>query len=151
MLKRIKTPCIGVCSTGIGDTVCRGCKRYAHEVIGWNGYTETERGAIMARIESLVTQVVQERIAVVNDVRLHQQLTQHHIKVNPEVNAYCLAYEAIRVFGGQLSNLALIGCQARAEWQTLSVAELKKDIDESLFELSGAHYERYFMIGSPPA
>ncbi|MEC7008614.1 MAG: DUF1289 domain-containing protein, partial [Pseudomonadota bacterium] len=36
-LKPIKTPCIGVCSTGIGDSVCRGCKRFSHEVIHWNG------------------------------------------------------------------------------------------------------------------
>ncbi|MDC1160500.1 DUF1289 domain-containing protein, partial [Luminiphilus sp.] len=25
----IRTPCIGVCSTGVGDVVCRGCKRFA--------------------------------------------------------------------------------------------------------------------------
>ncbi|HMW48455.1 MAG TPA: DUF1289 domain-containing protein, partial [Cellvibrionaceae bacterium] len=24
---QVRTPCIGVCSTGIGDVVCRGCKR----------------------------------------------------------------------------------------------------------------------------
>ncbi|HBZ99754.1 MAG TPA: DUF1289 domain-containing protein, partial [Pseudomonas sp.] len=25
--QRIKTPCIGLCSTVYGDVVCRGCKR----------------------------------------------------------------------------------------------------------------------------
>jgi predicted Fe-S protein YdhL (DUF1289 family) len=39
---RTPTPCIGVCSTGIGDVVCRGCKRYAQEVIHWNGYSEQQ-------------------------------------------------------------------------------------------------------------
>lgn len=38
----IKTPCIGLCSTVYGDLVCRGCKRFHHEVIQWNGYGEEE-------------------------------------------------------------------------------------------------------------
>ncbi|MCA4075779.1 DUF1289 domain-containing protein, partial [Pseudomonas kurunegalensis] len=33
--KSIKTPCVGLCSTVYGDTVCRGCKRFHHEVINW--------------------------------------------------------------------------------------------------------------------
>ncbi|MCF8976542.1 DUF1289 domain-containing protein, partial [Pseudomonas edaphica] len=28
----IKTPCVGLCSTVYGDLVCRGCKRFHHEV-----------------------------------------------------------------------------------------------------------------------
>jgi hypothetical protein len=31
----IKTPCVGLCSTVYGDLVCRGCKRFHHEVINW--------------------------------------------------------------------------------------------------------------------
>jgi uncharacterized protein len=145
----VKTPCIGVCSTSIGDSVCRGCKRFAYEVIGWNGYSETERSAIMARIEALVTQVVQDRIIVVDEPQLRQQLTQHKIRVASGSNIHCLAYEAIRGFGGQLKELALIGCHARAQWQNLEIAALKRSIDDSVFELSRAHYERYFLLGLP--
>ena len=39
----IKTPCVGLCSTVYGDLVCRGCKRFHHEVIQWNGYNEEEK------------------------------------------------------------------------------------------------------------
>ena len=49
-LNPIRTPCIGVCSTGIGDAVCRGCKRFAHEVIDWNGYSQAQKQAIDARL-----------------------------------------------------------------------------------------------------
>jgi len=35
---RPKTPCVGLCSTVFGDTVCRGCMRFVHEVIDWNKY-----------------------------------------------------------------------------------------------------------------
>ena len=46
-LTPIRTPCIGVCSTGIGDAVCRGCKRFTHEVIDWNGYSTEQSGPLM--------------------------------------------------------------------------------------------------------
>ncbi|MCZ6890305.1 MAG: DUF1289 domain-containing protein, partial [Gammaproteobacteria bacterium] len=41
-----RTPCIGICSTTYGDLVCRGCKRYAHEIVDWNRYTEDQRSRI---------------------------------------------------------------------------------------------------------
>ena len=27
-----RTPCIGVCSTTYGDDICRGCRRFRHEI-----------------------------------------------------------------------------------------------------------------------
>ena len=40
---RASTPCLGICSTTYGDNVCKGCKRFVHEVISWNKYTTKER------------------------------------------------------------------------------------------------------------
>ena len=45
----VKTPCIGVCSTGIGDSVCRGCKRFSHEVIDWNSYSQEQKRIYRSR------------------------------------------------------------------------------------------------------
>lgn len=146
MLTRIKTPCIGVCSTGIGDSVCRGCKRFAHEVIGWNSYTEDERCHIMQRIETLLSQVVQNHIRIVDAALLQQQLEQQRVRVYPGLNLHCQAFEAIRTFGGQLKTLDLIGCDILPPWRHLSIAELKKSMDEAFFQLSCAHHERYFPV-----
>ena len=52
----IKTPCVGLCSTVYGDLVCRGCKRYHHEVIQWNGYNAEEKQAVWLRLEQLLVQ-----------------------------------------------------------------------------------------------
>ena len=49
MVKRIKTPCIGICSTVFGDEVCRGCKRFQHEVITWNAYSDHEKEQVWKR------------------------------------------------------------------------------------------------------
>ncbi|MEJ2416782.1 MAG: DUF1289 domain-containing protein, partial [Exilibacterium sp.] len=64
MFKPVRTPCVGVCSTGIGDEVCRGCKRFAHEVIDWNAYTHSQRVLVAQRLESFLVQVVQSKVEV---------------------------------------------------------------------------------------
>lgn len=45
------SPCIGVCSTGIGDEVCRGCGRTFEEVNNWHSYSKEEKVAINIRIK----------------------------------------------------------------------------------------------------
>lgn len=146
MLTRIKTPCIGVCSTGIGDSVCRGCKRFAHEVIGWNAYSDAERDSIMRRIETLLGQVVQNHIRVIDAAKLQEQLEQQRVRIYPGLNIYCQAFEAIRTFGGQLKDLDWIGCEVLPAHRNLPVSEIKKSMDDAFYLLSSAHYERYFPV-----
>lgn len=144
MSTAIKTPCIGVCSTGIGDSVCRGCKRFAHEVIGWNGYVDAERTAIFQRLELLLTQVVEARLVVEDEDRLRAELARHNLRRIYPDNAVCEAYEALRRFGSKLPDLAAIGCRALPSWEQMDVVELRRSIDQAFYELSCAHYERYF-------
>ena len=61
-----KTPCVGLCSTVYGDQVCRGCKRFRHEIIMWNGYGSSEKAAVWSRLEQLLEQVVVARIEIVS-------------------------------------------------------------------------------------
>ena len=51
--QRRRTPCVGICSTTYGDLVCRGCKRFAHEIVGWNGYTVVQQQTVESRLRSL--------------------------------------------------------------------------------------------------
>jgi len=43
-------PCIGHCSTVLGDDVCRGCRRTLDEVTRWPQLSEEERRAVNRRI-----------------------------------------------------------------------------------------------------
>jgi len=61
--KSIKTPCVGLCSTVYGDTVCRGCKRFHHEVINWNGYDDAQKRAVWLRLEQLLVQVMMAKLS----------------------------------------------------------------------------------------
>ena len=43
-------PCIGICSTSVGDLVCRGCGRSVVEIRDWNSYTNEQKLEVMRRI-----------------------------------------------------------------------------------------------------
>lgn len=141
---KVQTPCIGVCSTGIGDSVCRGCKRFAHEVIRWNGYSEQERQAIIERIEHLLTPLVQARVIVQDEGLLRTALAEQKVRVGKGLSVYFHAYEAVKTFGAQLTSLEVIGCELTPEWYGRSIAELKTSLEDDFYSLCCAHYERYF-------
>ena len=52
-MKYTRSPCIGICSTDLGDPVCRGCHRTADEVIRWNiSMSEDEKAHIKKRLDA---------------------------------------------------------------------------------------------------
>ncbi|MEJ2898192.1 DUF1289 domain-containing protein [Acinetobacter sp. NS-4] len=52
------TPCAGRCSTVFGDSVCRGCRRFNHEVIKWNTYTAEQQTAVWKRLDVQLDQIL---------------------------------------------------------------------------------------------
>ncbi|WP_432721789.1 DUF1289 domain-containing protein [Jeongeupia wiesaeckerbachi] len=50
--QRPDTPCIAICSTGLGDDVCRGCGRTFLEVANWVSLSEAEKEAVWTRLEA---------------------------------------------------------------------------------------------------
>lgn len=142
--KRIKTPCIGVCSTGIGDSVCRGCKRYAHEVIDWNRYSDDERRFIYARINGFISQVVRSRVSIVDRVKLQIFVEAQKIPVYEGGDDYVKVFALLKAGAQQLDSLELVGCELNPGYTQLSLVELRDAIDSDFYTLSSAHYERYF-------
>lgn len=52
------TPCAGRCSTVFGDAVCRGCRRFNHEVIYWNTYSPEQHSAVWKRLDAQLDQIL---------------------------------------------------------------------------------------------
>ena len=52
------TPCAGRCSTVFGDSVCRGCRRFNHEVIQWNTYSSEQHTAVWRRLDAQLDQIL---------------------------------------------------------------------------------------------
>ena len=108
--KSIKTPCVGLCSTVYGDTVCRGCKRFHHEVINWNGYDDTQKRAVWLRLEQLLVQVMMAKLEVFDKGLLRQQLEQRSIRFVEQQSAYCWAYQLIARGARMIRDLEAYGC-----------------------------------------
>ncbi|TWI53794.1 hypothetical protein IQ22_02404 [Pseudomonas duriflava] len=141
--QRIKTPCVGLCSTVYGDLVCRGCKRFHHEVVNWNAYDECEKRSVWARLEVLLAQVVSAKLDVFDSNRLKEQLLLRKIRFNPDQSEYCWAYQLISRGARFIQQLDAYGIHVLPEFQGKPLTELRDAIDQEFFILSEAHYERY--------
>jgi predicted Fe-S protein YdhL (DUF1289 family) len=143
----IKTPCVGLCSTVYGDLVCRGCKRFHHEVIHWNGYDEDEKRAVWLRLEQLLVQVMAAKVEVFDAHKLRQQLELRKIRFVPQQSEYCWAYQLIARGARVINQLEAYGMVLLPEFRDWPLPDLRDAIDREFFLLSEAHYERYIAPG----
>ena len=145
MTRSVKTPCTGVCSTVFGDEVCRGCKRFQNEVIDWNSYQDSQKIAVLSRLESLKTQIMQSKITIVDKKRLQNQLDTLDIKYIVEDNSFCWVFDLLRQASQSIKSLEDFGITLQDGVEN-NLFELKKIIENELFSLSEAHFQRYFKI-----
>lgn len=145
MTRSVKTPCIGVCSTVFGDEVCRGCKRFQNEVIDWNSYQNSQKIAVLSRLESLKTQIMESKISIVNKKLLQNQLDTLDIKYVIDDNPFCWVFDLLRQASQSIDSLQDFGVVLKDGAEN-NLFELKKVIESELFSLSEAHFQRYFKI-----
>ncbi len=143
MNKRVKTPCIGVCSTGIGDSVCRGCKRFAHEVIDWNGYSNEQRQLFVDRLDQFLVAVVTHKVDIFDAQKLLSQIRYQQINVDEGLSPSRWVYELLRAGAGQIKDVEAYGFRLKPDWQRFTLEEIKQFLEQDFFTLSHAHYERY--------
>lgn len=138
----VRTPCIGTCSTVFGDVVCRGCRRFLHEVRDWNGYDEDARRAVWARLAQFADQVLGSRVLVVDEPRLRELAGRVGVRAGPGDSPALLALGVLRQAARhvrRLEDLGLTALDPGADPRVL-LAEVERDLQT----LSEAHYERYF-------
>lgn len=140
----VPTPCVGVCSTVYGDLVCRGCKRFVHEITGWNTFSTAEKAAIVARLDILQERIVGARVEVFDKELLLRQLRAHGVRFSMVRGVYHWAGELIRVAGDQLDELQSAGIWVLPPYDCLTMPQLRDRIEEELLALSEAHLRRYF-------
>ncbi len=147
----VPTPCVGVCSTVYGDRVCRGCKRFAHEIIRWNGYSEAERAAILMRLEQLTERIVAHRFRVADPERLEQSLRRLQVRYQPARGLWHRVAELVRTRADRIGDLAECGVEVLAPWNDLPLGRLRDHMEEELIMLAEAYLQRYFPGGIPGA
>ncbi|MBL4581511.1 MAG: DUF1289 domain-containing protein [Gammaproteobacteria bacterium] len=141
----IKTPCLGICSTtSFGDVVCRGCKRYAFEVIDWNGYNADAKLAVLSRIERLNTQILENKLRIFSEASLKAGLDRFQIPYDESLSPYCWLQNLLKKGHGRMEKLEDYGVYALGNYAFMPLPELCEIIENDLLLLSEAHHARYF-------
>lgn len=143
---RTGTPCAGRCSTTYGDLVCRGCKRFAHEIVAWNGYDDAAKDAVWQRLLTLRDKVVAGRVEVIDRQLLEAQLLRHRVVFAEADSDASRAWLLLRRGGRHMRSLSSYGLRALAPFDAMTPLELRDLIDADYQRLSEAHYERYFAV-----
>ena len=145
-MKPVRTPCIGICSTtSFGDPICRGCKRFSHEVIHWNTFTEPQKQAVQARINLFTTQLMSNKFRIVSQSKLEQVLQDFRVFYDPDLSPYFWLHQLLQKHLHRLrGGLGEIGVELLPQWQGRDVRDLLLLINDELHVLSEAHHQRYF-------
>ena len=142
--RRVKTPCVGICSTGFGDDVCRGCKRFVHEVIDWNHYSDTQKNLVWQRLEHLLQQVMEHSVDF-HDVSLfEEQIKSLGVLYPQHFNQHAKAFFFLKAIHKQLDHadqLIDFGISIKASLNHLPLTDLYNQLAEQYWELSKAYYE----------
>jgi uncharacterized protein len=141
-MKKIKTPCIGICSTVFGDEVCRGCKRFVHEVIDWNAYEDEQKSLVLERLKSFTEQVIAGKIKIIDKQRFSESLKIVGVQARQSWATAILDF--LRKSSKQIENLGEHGLEQMPEYRLFSAEELKFMIEEEILVLSQATYSRSF-------
>ncbi len=132
-----KSPCVGLCSTSLGDLVCRGCLRYAHEITDWNGYAEALKNQVWARITQHTEIIIYQHLRIRDPERW--QITQ---SLWPE--RWLHQHPAYRLWTWLRTAPALETAWENSGLQALQIQDLdtlRKTVREELLKLAQAQWD----------
>ena len=138
---RSTTPCLGICSTTYGDDVCKGCKRFVHEVISWNKYSSHEKELVNSRLEEFKVLILKERFAIEDPEIFKLKLNENAINFNNALDPLTWIFDLLRAAGSQNLDLSQFGIKVLINYDP---KKIKNEINDELLELSEAHHQRYF-------
>lgn len=137
----VPTPCVGICSTTYGDSVCRGCRRYLHEVIHWNRFQESEKRLVWQRLDNHLAQVLPRYFDIHQPQLLQGMLRQLRIPIREQASAWTWLQALLKACARQAPDLQQFGV-TRLDSSTLTLAELRDSINAELHTLAEAYYDR---------
>ena len=139
-MTELDTPCIGICSTVYGDNVCRGCKRFYKEIINWNSYNDNQKDIIFSRLNNLISEVVENKITVLDPELLRQTLDNHTIRYRTDQSPLCWAYYLLRDARNKLVHPEEAGFSLIEPYQNYKLTQLYQEIDAELFKRAESEF-----------
>ena len=138
-----RTPCVGICSTTYGDLVCRGCKRFAHEIDQWNGFGDGQRRLVWERLFKLREGALARHVRIVDETAVRSRAETLRVPDAEELDLPNLAYEVLRR-SLRVKDFTVLGIEPLAP--TRDGSELYARLESELYERAVAQYERDFHV-----
>ena len=141
---RSSTPCIGICSTTFGDDVCKGCKRFSHEITNWGKFSSDERAVVNSRLEQFKITILEEKFIISDSNLFESKMNEFSINFNSSLDPVTWVFDLLRASSNEDLNLNDFGIEILPQFSELSLLELRDLINQEMLQLSEAHYYRFF-------
>lgn len=134
MGQSIVSPCVGLCSTALGDPVCRGCQRTEGEICDWFGYADEQRRERMIELDRLRERIAGDFLEVQDAALLQDQLVRYRVRFRDDQPPLSRAIELLRVGRTRIRDLSRYGLRPKGKGLRLSADELHEAITRVLLE-----------------
>jgi len=141
---RSSTPCIGICSTTFGDDVCKGCKRFSHEITNWGKFSTDERAVVNSRLEQFKTTILEEKFTISDSELFESKMNEFSINFNSSLEPITWIFDLLRASSNEDLNVNDFGIEILPAFSDLSLVELRDLINQEMLQLSEAHYYKFF-------
>ena len=141
---RSSTPCIGICSTTFGDDVCKGCKRFSHEITNWGKFSTDERAVVNSRPEQFKTTILEEKFTISDSELFESKMNEFSINFNSSLEPITWIFDLLRASSNKDLNVNDFGVEILPAFSDLSLIELRDLINQEMLQLSEAHYYKFF-------
>ena len=135
------TPCAGRCSTVFGDSVCRGCRRFNHEVIQWNTYTSEQHRSVWQRLDAQLDQILVPMLPLADVQQVEAFVLSKHVRLRPDASKGRKLYHALKICEKnknftEESGLGIQAQQVKSIWQ---------EFERRVLALATASYDLAFL------
>ena len=141
---RSSTPCIGICSTTFGDDVCKGCKRFSHEITNWGKFSTDERAVVNSRLEQFKITILEEKFTISDTELFESKMNEFSINFNSSLEPITWIFDLLRASSNKDLNVNDFGIEILPAFSDLSLIELRDLINREMLQLSEAHYHKFF-------
>ena len=85
---------------------------------------------------------MQSKVEIFDEDLMEYKIDELQLKINKDLNSLSKAFEIVKLTSQSFENLKEFGINLHEEGK---LVELKEEIETELYELSTAHFKRYFV------
>jgi hypothetical protein len=118
---------------------------YVPQVSAIPCYSEDERAAVLARLDTLLAQIVSRWVLIENVDLLRTQMLRQQLVFNAARHPASWVFELLKAGASQIDDLSVFGLCLQNKRNKQALQGLRVIIEKEFYALSLAHFERYFL------